>query len=75
MENNTAIRIPLSALQNIADAAENLQGEEAVENLMGFVDHPSCDMAGDEALKSVVRFYSNVRYLTGLIKELGIRFE
>lgn len=49
--------------RDIMDIASRLQGEEAVEQIMRFVDMPKDSMTGDLSLKAVVRFYSNVRYL------------
>lgn len=57
----------------IKDAIEHLQGEEAVEEIIRFVDFPNDKVTGDAALKSVIRFYSNVRYLQEVIqKELKL---
>lgn len=50
------------------DSLSNLKGEEAVEEIIRFVDFPNDGVTGDIALKSVVRFYSNVRYLQEIIR-------
>lgn len=69
MENDTiTISISHIDLSNILDALSHLKGEEAVEDIIRFVDFPKDSMTGDIALKAVVRFYSNVRYLQEIIK-------
>lgn len=61
------------AIVEIEDAIEHLRGEEAVEQIIRFVDSPNDGVTGDIALKSVIRFYSNVRYLQEVIqKELKL---
>lgn len=69
MENdNITVSISERAVIEIKDAIEHLQGEEAVEEIIRFVDFPNDGVTGDAALKAVVRFYSNVRYLQEIIK-------
>lgn len=74
MENdNITVSISERAVIEIKDAIEHLQGEEAVEGIIRFVDFPNDGVTGNVALKSVVRFYSNVRYLQEIIqKELNL---
>lgn len=68
MKNESTISISEMAAIEIKDAIEHLQGEEAVEEIIRFVDYPKDSMTGDLALKAVVRFYSNVRHLHEIIK-------
>lgn len=65
---NITVSISERAVIEIKDAIEHLQGEEAVEGIIQFVDCPKDSMTGDIALKAVVRFYSNVRHLQEIIQ-------
>lgn len=57
-------------LENIKVIANSLKGEEAVENIINFVDYPDDTQAGELALKSVTRFFAKARFLTELINQI-----
>ena len=70
MKTDNSISIRKEDARDIMDIASRLQGEEAVEQVMRFVDMPKDSMTGDISLKAVVRFYSNVRYLKETIQRV-----
>lgn len=72
MERNNSESIRKEDIKEILDIASRLEGEEAVAQIIRFVDSPKDNMTGDLALKSVLRFYSNVRFLQ---EELQRTFE
>lgn len=68
MERNNSVLVSHEAIKDIMEISSHLQGEEAVEQIIRFFDCPKDSMTGDLALISVVRFYSNVRYLQEIIQ-------
>lgn len=64
------VSVPQLLIQDLLDISSDLKGEDAIEEVMNFIECPKDPDNGLYALKSVVRFYSNVRYLTTKIKEL-----
>lgn len=68
MENKSTVSVSRESIKDIMEISNHLQGEEAVEQIIRFFDCPKDSMTGDLALKSVVRFYSNVRYLQEIIQ-------
>lgn len=68
MKDNNTVSIRREDIADIMDIANSLKGEEAVEDIIRFIDYPNDSTAGDIALKSVVRFYSKVRYFQELIQ-------
>lgn len=69
MKDNGTVSIRHEEIAEIMDMANSLKGEEAVEGIIRFIDCPKDSMTGDIALKSIIRFYSNVRYLRELIQD------
>lgn len=69
MRTESTVSVRKDVVNDILDIASCLQGEEAVEQTMRFVDLPKDIMTGDLALKAVVRFYLNVRYLQELLRK------
>ena len=79
MKNNTTITsatgseetvsVSKSIIKDLLDLSSNLKGEEAVEEIIRFIDYPNDSESGMYALRNLVRFYSNVRFLTKTIKE------
>ena len=63
------IAVRASLLEELVDLSSSLGGEEAVNELIRFIDYPQDSSAGDYALKAVVRFYSNVSYLMEQIRQ------
>lgn len=63
METNNSVSVRKEDVKDILDIASRLDGEEAVAQIIRFSDCPKDSMTGDLALKSVLRFYSNARYL------------
>lgn len=63
METNNSVSVRKEDVKDILDIASRLDGEEAVAQIIRFSDCPKDSMIGDLALKSVLRFYSNARYL------------
>lgn len=68
MRNNT-VSITNEDVRDILDTANSLQGEEAIEEIIRFIDHPNDVGTGDLALKAVARFYSNARFLKELLQK------
>lgn len=68
MERNNSISISHETIKDIMEISKHLQGEEAVEGIIRFVDCPKDSMTGDIALKAVVRFYSNARHLQEVLQ-------
>lgn len=63
------VSVPQSLINDLLDLSSALKGEEAIEELIRFIDYPNDSETGVYALKAVVRFYSNVRFLVETIKE------
>lgn len=63
METNNSVSVRKEDVKDILDIASRLEGEEAVTQIIRFSDCPKDSMTGELALKSVLRFYSNARYL------------
>lgn len=63
METNNSVSVRIEDVKEIFDIASRLEGEEAVAQIIRFSDSPKDVMTGELALKSVIRFYSNVRFL------------
>ena len=63
METNNSVSVRKEDVKDILDIASRMDGEEAVAQIIRFSDCPKDSMTGDLALKSVLRFYSNARYL------------
>ncbi len=72
MERDNSESIIKEDIKEILDIASRLEGEEAVTQIIRLVDSPKDSMTCDLALKSVLRFYSNVRFLQ---EELQRTFE
>ena len=64
------VSVPQLLINDLLQISSDLKGEEAIEEVMHFIDDPQYTDNGLYALKAVVHFYSNVRYLTTKIKEL-----
>jgi len=64
------VSIPQYLINDLLEISSSLKGEEAIEELIRFIDYPNDSESGAYTLKAVVRFYSNVRYLTEKIKEV-----
>lgn len=64
------VSVPQLLINDLLQISSDLKGEEAIEEVMHFIDAPQYTDNGLYALKAVVHFYSNVRYLTTKIKEL-----
>lgn len=63
-------KISISDIRDLNYIANHLKGEEAVEEIMRFVDFPDEKESSVDALKAVVRFYSNVRYLVSQMNQV-----
>lgn len=63
------VSVSKSIIKDLLDLSSNLKGEEAVEEIIRFIDYPNDSESGMYALRNLVRFYSNVRFLTKTIKE------
>ena len=63
-------KISISDIRDLNYIANHLKGEEAVEAIMRFVDFPDEKESSVDALKAVVRFYSNVRYLVSQMNQV-----
>jgi hypothetical protein len=68
METNNSVSIRKEDVKDILDIASRLEGEEAIAQIIRFSDCPKDSMTGELALKSVLRFYSNVRYLQEILQ-------
>lgn len=68
METNNSVSVRKEDVKDILDIASSLEGEEAVTQIIRFSDFPKDSMIGELALKSVLRFYSNVRYLQEVLQ-------
>lgn len=68
METNNSVSVRKEDVKDILDIASSLEGEEAVTQIIRFSDFPKDSMTGELALKSVLRFYSNVRYLQEILQ-------
>lgn len=64
------VSVPQYLINDLLEISSSLKGEEAIEELIRFIDYPNDSESGTYALKAVVRSYSNVRYLTERIKEV-----
>ena len=63
METNNSVSVRKEDVKDILDIAGSLEGEEAIAQIIRFSDYPKDSVIGELALKSVLRFYSNTRYL------------
>ena len=63
-------KISISDIRDLNYIANHLKGEEAVEEITRFVDFPDEKESSVDALKAVVRFYSNVRYLVSQMNQV-----
>lgn len=63
-------KISISDIRDLNYIADHLKGEEAVEEIIRLIDYPDDNYAQDDALKAVVRFYSNVRYLVSQMNQV-----
>lgn len=68
METNNSVSVRKEDVKDILNIASSLEGEEAVTQIIRFLDSPKDSMTGELALKSVLRFYSNVRYLQEILQ-------
>lgn len=63
-----AVSVPRYFINELLEISSSLKGEEAIEEIIRFIDFPDDRESGMMALKAVVRFYSNVRFLTEEIR-------
>ena len=63
-------KIAISDIRELIEIADSLKGEEAVEEIIRFIDFPNDENASNDALQAVVRFYSNVRYLVSQMNQV-----
>lgn len=64
------VSVPQYLINDLLEISSSLKGEEAIEELIRFIDYPNDSDSGAYTLKAVVRFYSNVRYLTDVLNDV-----
>ena len=66
----TALSVSKFDIRELIDLAKDLKGEEALTDYYSFFSNPKDTFSGEETLKSLMRFYANVRYLTQEINRI-----